>query len=130
MGRYSGQGKVLKMRQISVILSHDSTRTHFVHTQWQIQDFPWGGHGPIERGCGPSMWVLFGENVCKTERTGSHLGGGNFVCRFATDICACLTNQVWQEEGLTLIICMLEWCNQVLSVNIMDNTWIWKSTNI
>ena len=30
--RYSGQLQVLKMWQIFVILSHDSTRSHFVHT--------------------------------------------------------------------------------------------------
>ena len=30
--RYSGQIQVLKMWQIFVILSHDSTGSHFVHT--------------------------------------------------------------------------------------------------
>ena len=35
--------------------------------------FPVGGHAPI-RGCGPLTWVLFGENVCKNERIGSHRG--------------------------------------------------------
>ena len=35
-----------------------------------------GGHGPIRGGRGPPMWALFGENVCKNERIGSHRGGG------------------------------------------------------
>ena len=35
--------------------------------------FPVGGHAPI-RGHGPLMWMLFGENVCKNERIGSHRG--------------------------------------------------------
>ena len=33
--------------------------------------FPIGGRAPV-RGCGPLMWVLFGENVCEKERIGSH----------------------------------------------------------
>ena len=32
-------------------------------------EFPVGG-------CGPPMWVLFGENVCENEGIGSHKGGG------------------------------------------------------
>ena len=38
-------------------------------SQWRIQDtgLPIGG-------CGPPMRVLFGENVCKNERIGSHRG--------------------------------------------------------
>ena len=41
--------------------------------QWRIQDFPWG---PCTHwGCGPPTQALFGENVCKNERIGSHRGG-------------------------------------------------------
>ena len=38
--------------------------------------FPVGGAGraPIRGGCGPPTWALFGENVCKNERIGSHRG--------------------------------------------------------
>ena len=32
----------------------------------------WGGGGR-----GPPTWALFGENVCKNERIGSHGGGGH-----------------------------------------------------
>ena len=32
-----------------------------------------GGVHPLE-GRGPPMWALFGENVCKNERIGSHGG--------------------------------------------------------
>ena len=42
-------------------------------TQWQIQDFPRGGVHPLG-GRGPPTRVLFGENVCKNERIGSHRG--------------------------------------------------------
>ena len=35
--------------------------------QWRIQDFPW-------RGRQLPTPVLFGENVCKNERIGSHKG--------------------------------------------------------
>ena len=38
--------------------------------QWRIQDFPWGGVDLLG-GRGPLTWVLFCENVCKNERTGS-----------------------------------------------------------
>ena len=31
-------------------------------------------HAPIMGGCGPPTWALFGENVCKNERIGSHRG--------------------------------------------------------
>ena len=37
--------------------------------------FPIGGHAPIGGGHGPLMWALFGKNVCKNERIGSHRGG-------------------------------------------------------
>ena len=43
--------------------------------QWWIQDFPWGGVHPLG-GRGPLTWALFGENVCKNKRIGSHGGGG------------------------------------------------------
>ena len=36
--------------------------------------FPMGGMHPLG-GHGPLMWALFGENVCKKERIGSHRGG-------------------------------------------------------
>ena len=46
--------------------------------QWLIQDFPVGGRALVG-GCGPPMQALFGENVCKNERIGSHAGGGGGV---------------------------------------------------
>ena len=36
--------------------------------------FPVGGRAPVRGGCGPPTWALFGENVCKNERIGSHRG--------------------------------------------------------
>ena len=48
-------------------------RTFKNRIQWQIQDFPWGGHGPVG-GHGPPMRALFAENVCKNERIGSCRG--------------------------------------------------------
>ena len=35
--------------------------------------FPIGGVHPLG-GCGPPIQALFGENVCKNERIGSHRG--------------------------------------------------------
>ena len=34
-----------------------------------------GGMHPLGGGCRPPMQALFGENVCKNERIGSHRGG-------------------------------------------------------
>ena len=39
--RYSGQFQVLKMWQIFVILSHDSTRSHLVHTRASLTNQVW-----------------------------------------------------------------------------------------
>ena len=36
--------------------------------------FPVRGRAPVRGGHGPPTWVLFGENVCKNERIGSHRG--------------------------------------------------------
>ena len=36
--------------------------------------FPVGGRAPVRGGHGPLTWALFGENVCKNERIGSHRG--------------------------------------------------------
>ena len=38
-----------------------------IQDQWQIQDFPLGGHQPLTH-------TLFGKNVCENERNGSCWG--------------------------------------------------------
>ena len=43
MERYSGQLQVLKMWQIFVILSYDSTGSHFVHTRASLTNQVTGG---------------------------------------------------------------------------------------
>ena len=44
-----------------------------IQLQGRIQDFPYGGRGPL-------MWAFFGENVSENKRIGSHWGGGGEPC--------------------------------------------------
>ena len=45
-----------------------------VSVSYSVADpgFPVGGRAPIRGEHGPPTWALFGENVCKNERIGSH----------------------------------------------------------
>ena len=58
--------------------SHHVARKCMVRCPIAVADpgFPVGGGGvhPLGGVCGPPTWALFGENVCKNERIGSHRG--------------------------------------------------------
>ena len=78
-------------------------------------------------------WSIFNVTKIQTNRSFCHVSKTHFV-----HTCACLTNQVWQEEDLTVVMLMLDWCNQVwqdtctrsvLFVN-MGNTWTWRLRNL
>ena len=60
-----------KLEILDQPLTQDSTK----NMTFPVADpgFPGGGHGPV-RGRGPPMQALFGKNVCKNERIGSHGG--------------------------------------------------------
>ena len=48
--------------------------------------FPVGQGVHLLEGCGPPTWALFGENVCKNERIGSHGGVHSAPPRSANEI--------------------------------------------
>ena len=68
-----------------IVGSHSHVYTPMYITNWIICNihvfvavadlgFPIGGHAPIRGERGPPTLALFGENVCKNERIGSHRG--------------------------------------------------------
>ena len=60
--------------------------------------FPIGGVDLLG-GCGPLMWALFAENVCKNEKMGSMGGGGRVPGMPPRSANAKYSGRFWAPQG-------------------------------